>query len=605
MTFVAAFPTKLALLTRRVPIAYTKTFSETSKTIEAPKKNVFKPFSDLYFAYDVLRKNFPRSFTEITAIHELFKRYSEKRFYELVNVVEILKKVTLKLFSEPILIHEVFRKDFPKTFAEVLKTYEVAKRVIIRRAFDALYGEHVPYFYRGKAFLEVLRLSDRFTELSLKRLLEIAKSQEIFSRSTIKIFRDLPKAIEIPRKNISKRFAEQYFIRELIKESFLKHVVDLVLTSDLISKYVITDLVDANRLLDVLSKHTGKIIEFETAPADYHRRYVQHTKVVSDLFSITDMYKLFPLKRLLEIAKSQEIFSRSTIKIFRDLPKAIEIPRKNISKRFAEQYFIRELIKESFLKHVVDLVLTSDLISKYVITDLVDANRLLDVLSKHTGKIIEFETAPADYHRRYVQHTKVVSDLFSITDMYKLFPLKRLLEIAKSQEIFSRTVIVTRIFMDEVLSEFTQSKHIPIYKKDIAESIDFIKKLTTTSVHDLALTYEVLYKTFIKYLRDFWYDTGLVAKSPSVSKYDLSYSVEIVAKVLYTLMQKTVRRVYFLPPEYEAWWDIILASDHNTKVLVCKAFLDAFKRVSDKLLGVRVPVSDICKVSDSVEVITA
>jgi len=476
MTFVAAFPTKLALLTKRVPIAYTKTFSEASKTIEAPKKNVFKPFSELYFAYDVLRKNFPRSFTEITAIHELFKKYSEKRFYEPVNVVEILKKVTLKLFSEPILIHEVFRKNFPKTFAEALKAYEIARRVIIRRAFDALYGEHVPYFYRGKAFLEVLRLSDRFTELSLKRLLEIAKPQEIFSRYTIKIFRDLPKAIEIPRKNISKRFAEQYFIRELIKESFLKHVVDLVLTSDLISKYVITDLIDANRLLDVLAKHTSKIIEFETAPADYHRKYVQHTKAVSDLLSITDMYKLFPLKRLLEIAKPQEIFSR--------------------------------------------------------------------------------------------------------------------------------TVIVTRTFMEEVLSEFTQSKRIPIYKKDVVGSIDFIKKLVTTSVHDLALTYEVMYKTFIKYLRDFWYDTGLVTKSPSVSEYDLGYSVEIVAKVLYTLMQKTVRRVYFLPLEYKAWWDIILSSDHNTKVFICKAFLDAFKRVSDKLLGVRVPISDTCKVSDSVEVIT-
>jgi hypothetical protein len=74
---------------------------------------------------------------------------------------------------------------------------------------------------------------------------------------------------------------------------------------------------------------------------------------------------------------------------------------------------------------------------------------------------------------------------------------------------------------------------------------------------------------------------------------------------MYPLAKQIVRRVYFLPPEYEAWWDIILASDHNTKVLVCKAFLDAFKRVSDKLLGVRVPISDICKVSDSVEVITA
>jgi hypothetical protein len=476
MTFVAAFPTKLALLTRRPPIAYTETFSEISKTIEAPKKNVFKPFSELYFAYDVLRKNFPRSFTEITAIHELFKKYSVKRFYEPVNVVEILKKVTLKLFSEPVFIREVFRKNFPKTFAEALKAYEIARRVIIKRAFDALYGEHIPYFYRGKTFLEVLRLSDRFTEFSLKKLLEIAKAQEVFAK--------------------------------------------------------------------------------------------------------------FPIKR------------------FYDLPKALEIPRRNISKRFVEQYFIQERITESLLKHVVDLVLASDLISKYVITDLIDTNRLLDVLAKHTGKIIEFETSSVDYHKKYIQYSKAISDLFTTTDAYKLLPMKKLLEIAKAQEVFTRTITVTRIFIEGALAEFIQSKDVSAHKKDVAESVDFIKKLVITVVYDLALTYDVMYKTFIKYLRDFWYDAGLMAKSPLICEYDLSYSVEIVTKVLYTLMQKTVRRVYFLPPEYKVWWDIILASDHNTKVLICKAFLDAFKRVSDKLLGVRVPISDTCKVSDSVEVIT-
>ena len=46
-----------------------------------------------------------------------------------------------------------------------------------------------------------------------------------------------------------------------------------------------------------------------------------------------------------------------------------------------------------------------------------------------------------------------------------------------------------------------------------------------------------------------------------------------------------VRRVYFLPKEFQVWWDIIESQDHNTKVEVCKALLNAFKRVKDKLEG--------------------
>jgi hypothetical protein len=150
-----------------------------------------------------------------------------------------------------------------------------------------------------------------------------------------------------------------------------------------------------------------------------------------------------------------------------------------------------------------------------------------------------------------------------------------------------------------------ESKLLIISKFDLCHSLETVARIKhyIKSVLDLALAYDILSINQIISLRDFLYDTGYVVKLPTINKYDLWYIVEIIAKIIYTLMQKTVRRVYFLPPEYAVWRDIILAADHNTKVLVCKAFLDAFKNVRDKLFAERISVGDSCTVSDSVEVI--
>ena len=61
-----------------------------------------------------------------------------------------------------------------------------------------------------------------------------------------------------------------------------------------------------------------------------------------------------------------------------------------------------------------------------------------------------------------------------------------------------------------------------------------------------------------------------------------------LTKVGYTLTGKKVFRVYYLPLEYRAIWDIMMAEEHNTKIEICKNFINLIKRVVDKL-GVQPP----------------
>jgi hypothetical protein len=370
MTFVAAFPTKLALLTKRFPVAYTKTFSETSKTVEAPKKKVFKPFSELYFAYDVLRKNFPRS------------------------------------------------------FAETVNVYEIASKTCIRQVSDSLCGEHIPYSYRGKVFLEILRASDRTIESVLKVILEF----------------------------------------------------DRLLISDRNIIYCLINFAEQVLHYDRVKKLVTKIHEYDSIWSGW-------------------MYR--------------------TVQACRTFPEAVTV---------------FDLIKQIIIKEYIDLVTTYDRMT-----------------------------------------------------MLKVY---------------------TRIFTDNFESEYGLSKNILIPRKDAELTIDILYKEIGKLFREHTFASEFITKYVTKQLVERNILRELVTKYITTNVFDLTYSIEIVAKVMYSLAQQIVRRVYFLPPEYEAWWDIILPSDHNTKVLICKAFLDAFKRVSDKLLGVRVPVSDTCKVSDSVEVIT-
>jgi hypothetical protein len=233
---------------------------------------------------------------------------------------------------------------------------------------------------------------------------------------------------------------------------------------------------------------------------------------------------------------------------------------------------------------IEEIALSYDFLSKAQTVFFKDFLYSIDLIKKQK-LLTSFELCySVDSFRMIRQPTRSIRELVFVYDFFKGKQIVPIRDILNCTDFTSKLLIMNKFDLCYNLELVTRIKR-------------YIK-----SILDLVLLYDILSINQIISLRDFLYDTGYIVKLPLINKYDLGYSVEIVTKIMYSLMQKIVRRVYFLPHEYVVWHDVILSSDHNTKVLVCRAFLDAFKNVRDILFAKRISISDLCIISDSIEV---
>jgi hypothetical protein len=158
---------------------------------------------------------------------------------------------------------------------------------------------------------------------------------------------------------------------------------------------------------------------------------------------------------------------------------------------------------------------------------------------------------------------------------------KEVEDVSLIMERLSKAVYVT--FVDWFVGEYLAPKAVTIPRKDVGVTSDYIRKGIGKKAVETVSVSEVVTKGFVKRFVESAHVAELVSKLTTKVFEDVSKTVDIVAKVGFKLAGYNVRRVYFLPAEFKALWDIIESGDHNTKVEVCKALVEAFKRVSDKL----------------------
>jgi hypothetical protein len=293
------------------------------------------------------------------------------------------------------------------------------------------------------------------------------------------------------------------------------------------------------------------------------------------------------VKGFLDLVQGGDTFSKvSTISIKDSLYDVGSLARHSLVSKFDLCYSVELVTRVIYvLITIKELALVYDFLSRSQIISFKDFLHSTDFVRKRP-LISNFDLC---YNVEFV--TKVKHILRLIKELVFVYDFFKGTWIMLVRDILYSTDFITKL---------------PIINKfDLCYSVELVTKVKhyIRSIKEPTFVYDILSIGRIISVRDLLYDTGYVTKQPTINKYELGYSAEIVAKVMYTLMQKIVRRVYFLPTWYAIWRDIILASDHNTKVLICRAFLDAFKNVRDKLLGKRISVNDSCEVSDSVEVI--
>ena len=547
MTFVAAFPTKLVILASKRGQYFSQTVADAVKAYDSSKTVFIKRVSDSFAGdFDIFSYR-GKSFLEVVRSSDQTVRFALKWILELVTINEILRKIKTAKFTETSVVGDRLGKTMYKPFYEL--NY-VQERVF--RNFP-------------KGFAETSRVNEVFKRVIALKITEV------------------PKAYETLKKYAYKQLAEQNRASDYIAKLLIKKGADLMRLVELVSKQASKYHAETSRLSDSAKWVFGKYIYESTRAIETTKKVT--LKLFSERSSISEIVRKVPLKMFAETAKANEIAKREFIKtvvdtIYSEFAAVPALPIKcyDVLTLIDSIYYIRGL-------GMRDRVSVSERSTVFWLLNFAEQVLHYDLVGKLVTKIYEFDSACSGWMYRTVQVYRIFLEAVTVSELIKRMSVKNYMDLATTYERIITLRVCTRILIDSIASEYGFSKNILIPRKDAELTIDILRKEIGKLFREQTFASEFVIKYVTKQFTEKNVLRDLVMKYITANVSDLAYATEIVAKIMYSLVGQIVRRVYFLPPEYHVWWDIILASDHNTKVQICKALLEAFKRIRDELGG--------------------
>jgi hypothetical protein len=196
---------------------------------------------------------------------------------------------------------------------------------------------------------------------------------------------------------------------------------------------------------------------------------------------------------------------------------------------------------------LVESIRALDFVERIRPVTIVEALRVNEYVERHTSKRFAETIISADYLRKVFEKNIAVDT--EVCDRY------------------SRTA----------------SYHASLY--EVIEARDYMCKSILRNFYEYIVARDSPYRRLIISMIDSIIDEGWIARIQAKTMYDKAKFREIINKVGFTISGYATRRVYYLPVEFKNLWDIIEDSEHNTKVAICKALLEKFKSIRDKLAG--------------------
>jgi hypothetical protein len=251
------------------------------------------------------------------------------------------------------------------------------------------------------------------------------------------------------------------------------------------------------------------------------------------------------------------------MKTLMDTYKATDYIVKVLSKSLIDMYKGLDYVSKTISKSILDSFVGEYSTAKTQIRTLTDSTMIVDYVSKTSCKCIFDVGRTVDWYSKTAYFVKPLIDTMKGIDYTGKSVSKSIMDWFVGEHAPSRTLIknfaeslkVSEVFMKEIeklFKEYVIVRDAP-YRKIILTLIDsFIGEYYTGRGYGITISDEAL-------MRD------------------------LITKVGFTISGYATRRVYYLPVEYKNLWDIIEDSEHNTKVAICKALLDKFKSIRDKL----------------------
>jgi len=363
----------------------------------------------------------------------------------------------------------------------------------------------------------------------------------------------------------------------------IKKGADLTRLAELASKQVFKYHIETSRLSDSAKWVFGKRIYESARAVETAKKFT--LKPFSEQTFVSEIVRKVPLKMFAETAKAYEIARKEIIKpvidtVYSEFVAAPTLPVKCYDSLTLSDllYYVRGL-------GMRDRVFISERSTMFWLLNFAEQVLHYDIVGKLVTKIYEFDSACSGWVDRTVQVYRIFPEAVVASELIKRMLIRNYMDLVTTYDKIITLRVCTRILIDSIASEYGFSKHYLTHKRDAELTIDILRKEIGKLFKEQTVASEFIIKYVTKQFTEKNILRELVVKYITANVSDPAYTTEIVVKIMYSLAKQIVRRVYFLPPEYHVWWDIILASDHNTKVLICKALLEAFKRIRDKLGG--------------------
>ena len=488
------------------------------------------------------------------------------------------------------------------------------------------------------------RVAEYVKRATRKRLADAGKGVDAVKRQPLKKLTDSAKSNDYLRKLTQKKISDSTEAADYfgLTTTFIRSVLDLGKAADLFSKYASLHLsfYDVGEGVDYVKKGVSKRLADLYRAADYAEK--TPSKVLVDFAKGADYVKRLPLRSVLDTIRGADYVRREVLKKLVDSLSSTDLLTKTayFVRAMVDAGEISDYVKPSASLHisiydrfvgecliipakgklvsVVDAAALADYICKLALRSFADASKVADVVSRlptkvaaDVGLVGDFfskgvgvsvldrvfgEHAPAKDVSAAIRevvgvlealilgipiHVDVFDTIFSLDFSARDFA-KRAFEAVVVRDAPYR--LVTLIIRDWLVGEYLAPKEVSkVWREESLVSEVVRKDIGKRAVESIAVS-EAVFKDIAKRIVES-VNVIDVARKTSLKIYeDKAKTVEIVAKVGFKLAGYDVRRVYFLPKEFQVWWDIIESQDHNTKLEICKALIQAFKRVRDKIM---------------------
>jgi hypothetical protein len=434
-----------------------------------------------------------------------------------------------------------------------------------------------------KPFYELSYVQERVFRDFLKSFAETSRVSEVFKRVIALKITEVPKTYEALKRYTYKRLAEQNRTNDRVAKLLIKKSADLTRLADLTSKQAFKRFAEINRLSDSAKWVFGKYIYESTRAIEVTKKVT--LKLFSERSSISEAVRKSPLKMFTETAKAYEIAKKEFIKLVIDTVYSEFVAAPTLPVKCYDSLTLSDLLYYVRGLGMRDSVFVSERSTMFWLLNFAEQVLHYELVGKLVTKIYEFDSICSGWVDRTVQVYRIFLEAVVASEQIERMLIKNYMDLVTTYDRIITLRVCTRILIDSIASEYGFSKHYLTHKRDTELTIDILRKEIGKLFKEQAIASEFIIKYVTKQFTEKNVLIELVVKYITANVSDLAYSTEIVVKIMYSLAKQIVRRVYFLPPEYHVWWDIILASDHNTKVQICKALLEAFKRIRDKLGG--------------------